>query len=145
MALPPKALVGTADEIDAHLEDFLQKYAASVARIADVVANADAELKTVEDAAAAQAKKAVEDKSKAKTPAPKPGTKMASVAPRNKDMKAGLLGEGGDENNGNDDDEPTTTLLTTGSSSETPVSDGAPAAAPAVASAEGMSQDLFVV
>jgi PRTRC genetic system protein E len=144
VALPPKALVGTADEIDAHLEDYLQKYAASVARVADVVANADAELKTIEDAAAAQAKKAVEDKSKAKAPASKPGSKTTSAAPRNKDMKAGLLSEDNDDD-GNDDDQGSTTLLTTGSSSETPVSDGAPAAAPAVTSAEGMSQDLFVV
>jgi PRTRC genetic system protein E len=146
VALPPKALVGTADEIDAHLEDYLQKYAASVARIADVVANADAELKTIEDAAAAQAKKAVEDKSKAKIPASKPGTKAASAAARNKEMKAGLLSEDhDDDDDGNDDVEASTTLLTTGSSSETPVSDGAHAAAPAVTSAEGMSQDLFVV
>jgi len=129
VALPPKALVGAADEINAHLEDYLQKYAASVARVADVVANADAELKTIEDAAAEQAKKAVEDKSKAKIPASKPGTKAASAAPRNKDMKAGLLDDGGDEDNG--DNESTTTLLTTGSSSGTPVSDGATAAAPA--------------
>lgn len=150
VALPPKALVGTADEIDAHLEDYLQKYAASVARVADVVANADAELKTIEDAAAAQAKKAVEDKSKAKAPAPKPGTKTASAAP-GKDMKAGLLSEGDDEDNGDDDDQASTTLLTTGSTGETPTPTGAPAAAPApapaavMASAEAMSSDLFMV
>lgn len=145
VALPPKALVGTPEEIDAGLEEYLQKYAASVVRVADVVAKADAELKTIEDAAAAQAKKAIEDKSKAKTNTPsKPGSKPASSAPR-KDMSAGMLDEGG----GNDDDDDGgTTLITTGTAGEAPAPASAPAAAPVAAPAapvEGVSPDLFNV
>ena len=144
VALPPKALVGTPEEIDAGLEEYLQKYAASVARVADVVAKADAELKTIEEAAAAQAKKAIEDKSKAKTNTPsKPGSKPASSAPR-KDMSAGLLEEGGND----DDDDGGTTLITTGGAGEAPAPASAPGAAPAAAPAapvEGVSSDLFIV
>lgn len=146
VALPPKALVGTPEELDAGLEEYLQKYAASVARVADVVANADAELRTIEEAAAAQAKKAIEDKSKAKTNTPsKPGSKPAANAPR-KDMSAGMLGEsgGGDD----DDDDGGTTLITTGGAGEAPAPASAPAAAPVAAPSaqvEGVSPDLFNV
>lgn len=141
VALPPKALIGTPEEIDAGLEEYLQKYAASVARVAEVVAKADAELKTIEEAAAAQAKKAIEDKSKAKTSTPsKPGSKPGTSAPR-KDMGAGLLDEG-------DDDDGGTTLITTGSTGEAPAPASAPAVAPAAAPAapvEAVSSELFNV
>ena len=148
VALPPKALVGTPEELDAGLEEYLQKYAASVARVAEVVANADAELRTIEEAAAAQAKKAVEDKSKAKTnTTSKPGSKPAASAPR-KDMSAGML----DESGGGDDDDGGTTLITTGDAGEAQAPAGAPASAPATAPAaapagpvEGVSPDLFNV
>lgn len=144
VSLPPKALIGTSEEIDASLGEYLQKYAASVARVADVVANADAELKTIEEAAAAQAKKAIEDKSKAKTSTPsKSASKPACSAPR-KDMSAGMLDEGGD-----DDDEGSTALITTGGAGEAPAlasaAAAAPAAAPAAAAVEGVSPDLFNV
>lgn len=132
VSLPPKALIGTPEEIDASLGEYLQKYAASVARVADVVANADAELKTIED------------KSKAKTSTPsKSASKPAASTPR-KDMSAGMLDEGGD-----DDDEGSTSLVTTGGAGEAPALASAPAAAPAVAPAaaavEGVSPDLFNV
>lgn len=144
VALPPKALVGTPEEIDAGLEEYLQKYAASVTRVADVVAKADAELKTIEEAASAQAKKAIEDKSKAKTNTPsKSGNKPASGAPR-KDMSAGMLDEGG----GDADADGGTTLITTGGAGEAPAPASAPAAAPVAAPAapvEGVSPDLFQI
>ena len=145
IALPPKALVGTPEEIDAGLEEYLQKYAASVARVADVVANADAELKTIEEAASAQAKKAIEEKSKTKTNTPsKSGSKPASSATR-RDMSAGMLEEGGSDT---DADDGGTTLITTGGAGEAPAPASAPAVAPAAAPAapvEGVSPDLFNV
>ena len=146
VSLPPKAFVGTPEEIDAGLEEYLPKYAGTVARVADVVANADADLRSLEEAAAAQAKKAVEDKSKAKTTSPsKPGSKPASSAPR-KDLSAGMLDESGD------DDDDSTTLITTGGAGEAPAPASAPAPAAAEAPAaapaapvEGVSPDLFNV
>ena len=146
VALPPKALVGTPEEIDAGLEEYLQKYAASVVRVADVVAKADAELKTIEEAASAQAKKAIEEKSKTKTNTPsKPGSKPASSAAR-KDMSAGMLDDGG--GNDDDDDDGGTTLITTGGAGEAPAPASSPAAAPAAAPSaqvEGVSPDLFQI
>lgn len=149
VSLPPKALVGTPEEIDASLEEYLQKYAASVTRVADVVANADAELQNIEQAAAAQAKKAVEEKaakSKTSTPA-KPGGKSAVPAPR-KDLSAGMLNEDDDER----EDDGETTLITTGAAAAAPApvaqQESTPAAAPAAAATppvDGVSQDLFVV
>lgn len=139
VSLPPKALVGTPEEIDAHLEEYLQKYAVSVSRVADVVASADAELKTLEQAAATQAKKAVEEKNKAKANTPaKSGSTSGSSTPKN--MKAGLLDEG------DSDDEQPTTLMTTGMA-EPPA---APAETSSSAPAAGttgndLSPDLFNV
>jgi PRTRC genetic system protein E len=143
VSLPPKALVGTPEEIDAGLEEYLPKYAGTVARVADVVANAESELKTLEEAAAAQAKKAVEDKSKAKTNTPKAGSKPASSAPR-KDMSAGLLD---DDDGGDDDNDGGMTLMTTGGAgqAQAPTPASGPADAPAPAAPEGVSPDLFNV
>lgn len=139
VSLPPKALVGAAEEIDANLEEYLQKYAASVARVADVVANADAELKSIEAAAAAQAKKAVEEKSKSKSSMPPSAGSRSGSSPPPKNMKAGMLDDDVDT-----DDEPTT-LMTTGTA-------GAPAAEaetshsdPAAGAGNAVSSDLFMV
>lgn len=133
VALPPKALVGTAQEIDENLEEYLQKYAASVARVADLVAGADAELKTIEDAAAAQARKAIDEKTR--KAAAKPAIKPASGAPPARDVTAGLLESNEDEG---DDDEPSpSTLTTTGGAGQ--------GAAAAAAPVEGVSPDLFNV
>ena len=125
VALPPRALVGTAQELDDHLEAYLQKYAASVARVADIVAGADAELQAIEQAASAQAHKAVADRGRSKGSARVAGS--AQAAP--------LTGGDADEN---EDDPP---LLSTRSG--TPASGGAVDSVPA-ASGDGMSQALFV-
>ncbi|MEJ8838157.1 PRTRC system protein E [Ramlibacter sp. AN1133] len=144
VALPPKALVGTAQELDAHLEEYLRKYAASLARVADVLATADVELQRLEDAASAQARKALEDKSRSKASAGKPQGKPASTGAR-KDLSAGLVDEGDDEHDGDGDGEghdASTALVTTGSAG-----DALPAASTqsaAAAPGDGMSQALFV-
>lgn len=118
VSLPPQALVGSAAEIDDGLDEFLPKYAGTVARIADVVAKADTELAAVEAAASAQAKRAVEEKSKTK---PKPGAKVHSSAKQ--DPAKGMLETGdaaGDEDEVADSG---TELNTTGGA--TPPEDGA--------------------
>ena len=141
VALPPKALVGTAQELDAHLEEYLRKYAASLARVADVVAGADAELRTLEEAASAQVRKAVHDRSKSKGESGKPAGKPAAGGGR-KDMAAGLVNEaedGGDRDEGEDDAPPA--LITTGSDGAVP---DAAVAHPPVPAESGMSQSLFV-
>lgn len=128
VALPPRALVGTAQELDEHLEAYLQKYASSVTRVADIVSNADAELQAIEEAASAQARKAVADRSRSKAP------KAADTS------HAGPPLVGGEDEDG-DDGGP---LLFTPSTP--PASSGAGDAASAHASAasDGMSQALFV-
>lgn len=146
VSLPPKALVGTPEEIDSSLEEYLQKYAASVTRVADVVANADVELNNIEQAAAAQAKKAVEEKAKAKTSTPAKAGKSRSSAPA-KDLNAGMLnGSSGDDEH---DEDGETTLITTGAAATPPASGAqqaaAPAAAPAAPVVDGVSQDMFIV
>jgi PRTRC genetic system protein E len=129
VALPAKAIIGTSEGIDAGLEEYLQKYATSVTHVAETIANAEAELKGLEQAAAAQARKAVEEKRKSKThtPAKSTGKTVPGAAP--KDMTAGLLDDDDDEGGGSGDDTP----------APTPVS---PASSPA-ASVGGMSADLF--
>lgn len=150
VSLPPKALVGTPEEIDSQLEEYLQKYATSVTRVAEVVANADAELKKIEDEAAAAAKKAIEDKAKNKTSTTKSPGKPGTTGTRKGDPKAGLLDDGDDENQ---DGDTSTTLITTGGTTSGEKSGGGepaggtpsePAAAPA-AQGEGVSPDLFNV
>lgn len=80
VALPARALVGSAQELEEHLEAYLQKYAASVLRVADLVAHADADLKAIEDAAAAEARRAVHSKGKPKPPT-QAGRERAAGAP----------------------------------------------------------------
>lgn len=114
VALPARALLGTAAELDANLEAFLEKYAGSVTRIADVVASADQELQAVEAAASTAARKAVEDKRAAKTPG-KTQAKGAGT-PKTRDLSAGLTGD--DEDDGQPDacDGASTTLDTASAS-----------------------------
>lgn len=142
IALPPRALVGTAQELDDNLEEFVRKYAASVVRVADVVAGADAELQKIEADASAQAKQAVQDKAKSRSAAKPAGKSPASRAGATRDLSKGLAGEEGDGEDDHDDDADggggdtaATTLVTTGGAA-------APAAAPAPA-AEGLSPALF--
>lgn len=145
VALPPKALFGTAAELDQHLEEFATKYAASVTRIADVVATADADLEKQEKEASELARKAVDDK-RNKAPA-KPGAKSTSstTPAKKRDMGAGLIGDdsggGEDEEHEHDEGAPNTTLNTTSDGAGEAV---APAAAPASAPApEALSANLF--
>lgn len=119
VALPPRALVGTAQELDDNLEAYLQKYAASVARVADIVAGADAELQAIEQAASTQARKAVADRGRTKDSSRAAGS--AQAAPPT-----------GDDEHESEDETP---LLSTRS--------GTPASGSA-ATADGMSQELFV-
>lgn len=134
VALPPKALFGTAAELDANLEEFVEKYANSVTRIVDVVANADQELQQAEAAAATQARKAVEDKRTKTTTKPGVGGKPSTSTPKKRDLGAGMIGEeGGSEEEHDEDqddnqsgDQASTTLNTTGSAAPAPVEAGAP-------------------
>lgn len=145
VALPPKALIGTAAELDQHLEEFVQKYAASVQRIADVVATADADLDKNEKEASEVARKAVEDKKNSKPAAAKPGTKSASTTAlaKKRDMGAGLIEEeGGGGDDDDDDDLPNTTPNTTGGRAGESAAPAAPAAA-APAQPEALSAGLF--
>ncbi len=109
VALPSKALLGTAKEIDDALVEFLPKYAASAGRISDVLANADAELETAERNAGEAARKAVAEKSKGKI---KPGAAV-NTAPggAKRNLSAGMLDEedGGEAEEG--DDAPSSTTL----------------------------------
>lgn len=148
VSLPPKAIVGTAQELDENLEAFIAKYAPSVQRVAEVVAGADADLQKIEADASAQAKKTVEEKAKSRAAA-KPGAGKASTPAPNKDLSKGLLGGESEEgsNDDNDDDAPdggaagdvaATTLLTTGQGAAP-----ATAAKPAAAPAAGLDESLF--
>jgi len=141
VALPPKALVGTAQELDAHLEDYLRKYAASLARVADLVAGADAELKSIEDAASAQARKAIADKSKSR-PNPAKPRPLAPAARR--DLTAGLVDD--EESDGQEDEagpsDAASALITTGGAGDGGVAQVRPS--PAAPEDGGMSQELFV-
>ncbi|MBC5767591.1 PRTRC system protein E [Ramlibacter albus] len=131
VALPPKALIGTAAELDASLEEYLGKYAASVTTIADVVAKADEELQAVEKASSDAARKAVEDKRKTG----KSGSAKTSSTTKTKSTDSGLI----DDVGGDDDDDEGTTLNTT----STP-----PAAAPAAdgaATGDALSKELFIL
>ena len=114
VSLPPKALVGTAVELDAGLDEFLPKYAASVTRISQVVANADAELEMAEKAASEQARQAVADKAKDKSKSA-PAKSHSSATPKRDPAKGMLEGR---EDDGQDDDlndeAAGTTLNTTG-------------------------------
>lgn len=129
VALPPKALVGTAEDLDANLEAYLEKYAASLSTIADVVAKADVDLEAAEKAASDTARKAVEEK-RNKT---KPGKSTPALSgPKKKDATTGLIDtdddDAGETGGGEEDEQDATTLDTTGSAA-------APAAAPAAAGA----------
>lgn len=154
VALPPKALFGTAAELDANLEEFVEKYANSVQRIAEVVANADQELQQAEAAAATQARQAVDTKRANKTTT-KPGAgKSAASTPKKRDLGAGMIGEegGSDEDHDHDDDDQTgdqaATTLKTGGGEETGSGEsGAPAssvqAETSQPSAGALSPNLF--
>lgn len=122
VGLPPRALVGTAKDLDDNLEAFIEKYAPSVERVTEVLGNADVALKAIEDEAEQQSKAAIEAKKSKSTPA-KSGSKPATPAPK-RDMTAGLINEdddGSDEHE-NDNAGSNTTL---GTASDSTVDGGA--------------------
>ncbi|HEX2543285.1 MAG TPA: PRTRC system protein E [Ramlibacter sp.] len=128
VSLPPRALVGTAAELEAHLDDFLPRYAASVVRVAGFVADAEAQLKALEDAAAAQARQTVAARRKPKT-AGKPAGDAAS-------------GEEHDEDQ--EDLHEAAPLMATGSSSSSSIRPSPQGKGDATtASGGGISHDLF--
>ncbi len=138
VALPPKALIGTAEDLDANLEAYLQKYAASLTTIADVVAKADDDLQAAEKVASETARKAVEDKRKSG----KTSTSKPTASPKRKDAASGLIDTDDDTNSeeegeGGEGDDAATTLNTL---------NNAPAAMPAQATATGdaLSEELFL-
>lgn len=150
MSLPPKAIVGTAQELDENLEAFIEKYAPSVQRVAEVVAGADADLQKIEADASAQAKKTVEEKAKSRAAA-KPGAGKGTTPPK-KDLTKGLLGAGDETNDDDDqdddrdggDDQAATTLGTTGASAAPASAPKAAAAStPPAAPAVGLDLSLF--
>jgi PRTRC genetic system protein E len=145
VALPSKAILGTATEIDNALDEFLPKYAGSVGRISDVLANADAELAAAEKSSSEAARRAVDEKAKGKT-AGKPNVKSNAGAKR--DLKAGILGgeegggeEGGDEEGGDDDGDGEGSAASTTLNTATPAA--APAAAAPRAAANALDASLF--
>lgn len=148
VGLPPKALVGTAEEIDDALEDFLQKYAPTVASVAEVVANADAEMREIEEAARAQTKAAVTAKRPAATG--KPAIKGPAAKPK-RDMKAGLIDGGNDDDDddagdgepGTDGDRAETVLQTGGGAGDAAGTTGE--AKPQGEQATGLTADIFTV
>jgi PRTRC genetic system protein E len=129
VALPARALVGTAQELDEHLEAYLQKYASWVTRVADIVAGADAEMQAIEDAASAQARKAVAERSRSKPHARAVSSPHASGPVT------------GDADGDSDDDAP---LLSTACGS--PTSGAVDGITPSAGAApgEGISQQLFI-
>lgn len=132
VALPPKALIGTAAELDASLEEYLGKYAASVTTIADVVAKADEELQAVEKASSDAARKAVEDKRKTG----KSGSAKSSTTTKVKSADSGLIeAAGGDDD---DDDEGTTLNTTSTAPASAPAADGA-------GTGDALSKELFIL
>lgn len=151
MSLPPKAIVGTAQELDENLEAFIEKYAPSVQRVAEVVAGADADLQKIEADASAQAKKTVEEKAKSRAAA-KPGAGKGTTPAPKKDLTKGLLGAGDETNDDDDqdddrdggDDQAATTLGTTGASAAPASAPKAAAAStPPAAPAVGLDPSLF--
>lgn len=135
VSLPPKALVGTAAELDGGLDDFLPKYAASVTRISQVVANADAELELAEKAASDQARQAVTDKAKNKSKLV-PAKSHSPTSPK-RDPAKGML-EGSDDDGQGDDlnDEAAETELNT-------TSDGQPTPGGGDGGGEALNAGLF--
>lgn len=147
VGLPPKALVGTAEEIDNALEDFLQKYAPTVTSVAEVVANADAEMREIEEAARAQTKAAVTAKRPAATG--KPAVKSPVTKPK-RDMKAGLIGGGEEDDDAGDVDAGTDgdraeTVLQTGDGVGDTAGTNAGEAKPQGEQTTGLSADIFNV
>jgi len=141
IALPAKAVIGSAQELDEGLEDFLAKYSATVGRVANIAADADAELQALEKQATEQARKALEEKRNKQASPTKSVAKSSGAPAKSRDMTAGLMGgddEGGGESDADDDDNsPGTTLNTDTAGAETP---------PAGAAAEGspaLSANLF--
>jgi PRTRC genetic system protein E len=88
IALPPKALLGTAQELDEHLEAFMAKYAVAISRISEVIARADGDLHQLETTATEQARLALEEK-RSRTAGKSARTQ--SAAPHKADRTAGLL------------------------------------------------------
>lgn len=149
MSLPPKAIVGAAQELDENLEAFIEKYAPSVQRVSEVVAGADADLQKIEADASAQARKTVEEKARSRA-ATKPGVGKATTPAPKKDLTKGLLGAGDETHDDEDDgpvggdDQAATTLGATGASAA-PESEPkrAGASTPPPAPAAGLDASLF--
>jgi len=100
ISLPPKALLGTAQELDEALPGFLQTYLHSSSNIQQQIEQATSELKAAEEAAKEQAQAVVKakqaDKSKVTT-----SKTLTSSPKKTRDMSAGLMGE----DDKNDDDQ----------------------------------------
>jgi len=141
IALPVKALIGTAQELDEHLPAFLAKYVATVTSVASIATSADAELAAAEREASELAKKALEAKRGSKP------SKTASTpaAVKRRDTGAGLIddededegttGSGGSQDS-DEDALPSTTLNT---------NTAAPAAAAAAPAAAAPHADLLTM
>lgn len=140
--IPPKSIIGTAEELDAELEKFMEAYCSSASRIASTASNVEAEMKKLEDEASAAAKKALEDKRANKKPGSgtttKPSIPAGKKAPSlglpddDDEQDEGTATEGGDEDSGH------TALDTSSAPAQSPTP--APAAAPAV---PALTVDLF--
>ncbi len=102
ISLPPKSVTGTAAELDANLEAFMEKYGQGVARISSIIAASDADLDQAEKDAQEKAKVALDEKraKNATKPTPKPGAGTKAGAKPARDLDAGLSGSDEDNEDG---------------------------------------------
>jgi PRTRC genetic system protein E len=148
IVIPPKTILGTAQEIDEGLEDFMAKYCQSAGRIVSIANSADADLQAAEKEAADKAKQALDEKRKTKTSTPS----KPAASTLKKDRTAGLAAD--DDENGDDNDDESggdgpgsgTTLDTSGTAkpAEVPLaSTAAPAASAPAQQLAALGAELF--
>lgn len=141
--LPALTFMGTPEEVDDQLEEYLEKYCDSAVRITQTAADADEQLRKAEEEAKAAAKAALDAK-KAKAPSKPTGLKKPATP------SAGLAGDDDDNDEGDEDGEgeaKTTLDTAAGSGSGTALKDdnqGGPAKTrPSSDAHPALALDLF--
>lgn len=81
IAMPPKVLRGTAEEIDGHLSHVLKTYTDGLTTINDVIELTEKQMKEAVEAAESQAKAARENAAKAKPGVSPKASKLTTVKP----------------------------------------------------------------
>ena len=137
IVVPTQALLGTAEELDTNLEEWLAKYVGTCLRITSIAGNTDAALKAAEEQAQAEATKALEARKANKTTTNRPSPSK----PARKPVSLGTEGSTGSEDEERDDgggdtgSDASTTLDTATPPAESP--------APAPAGESVLTPDLF--